>query len=270
MYKFLIVFFVTLIPAIAQAQIVNTDLIDSQSELDYLLESGQINEEQYRMLDEFFSIYFGSSTILSGVMAGEIENQVIIDSITESITKEQIDRWHSAVSYRHYHKFTDDYSYRQIFTMRGDYNSDLQYYIVSEKKGSDSDYYFRERWIKYRRDKYALELGNYFPDWGLGVTAGYHSDFLEKADNPEYQSILYPYLSRYNGFRFEYKSRISPIVMLSYDRSHDYRGRLLAVGSNYTLSNLKLGFLGNYHNLDNLNNGNKFAQFILGRISELE
>ena len=254
----------TLIPAIAQAQIVNTDLIDSQSELDYLLESGQINEEQYRMLDEFFSIYFGSSTILSGVMAGEIENQVIIDSITESIVKEQTDRWHSAVSYRHYHKFTDDYSYRQMFTMRGDHNSDLQYYIVSEKKEPDSDYYFRERWIKYRRDKYSLELGNYFPEWGLGVTAGYHSDFLKKADNPEFQSILYPYLSRYNGFRFEYESRISPRIMLSYDRSHDYRGRLLAVGANYTLSNLKLGFLGNYHNLDNLNNGNKYTQFILG------
>ena len=248
----------------AQAQIVNTDLIDSQSELDYLLESGQIDREQYRLLDEYFSIYAGPRTVLSRAITDEIEEQITADSLAESVEEPKPDRWHSAVSYRHYQKIADDYSYRQMFTLRGDYNSDLQYYMVTEKRGTDGDYYFRERWIKFRRDIYSVELGNYYPEWGMGLTTGYHSDFLDKSDNPEYQSALYPYLSRYNGLRCEYESSLHPLVLLSYDRSKYYRGRLLAVGMNYNLADLQVGLLGNYHNLDNLNSGREFSQLVVG------
>lgn len=269
MYKYLFVFLMTLIPAIAQAQIVNTDLIDSQSELDYLLESGQIDPEQYRILDEFFSVYFNQESPELNSLASEIENQIVVDSQPDFVSGESLETsnkkyFQTAVTYKIYQKFADNFSYRQLFSIRGAVGTDLQYLLVTEKKDHAGDFFFRERWFRFEQNKYTLEAGNYYPDWGLGVTAGYHSDFLDKSGNPMYQSILYPYLSRYNGLRLEYNARLNPIVMLSYDRTSNLRGRLLAIGLNYNLTYFEFGLLCNYHNLDNLNSGNNFSQLLIG------
>ena len=58
-----------LVPVTAQAALIDTDLIDSQSELDYLYESGQIDLEQFQLLDEFFSTsYYGGSYDLAQIL----------------------------------------------------------------------------------------------------------------------------------------------------------------------------------------------------------
>ncbi len=261
---------------------INTYLLDSQSELDYLFQSGQIDEEQYRLLDEFFSAIpypavREDERLLDAIIRQYPELEILGDSLDDlelhdlSIDKPNagglLQKLESAFSYRIYHDLDQDKSRRQLITLSGKYTGDFVYYLQMEKDISGEDYYFRKRYIRFDHNRLNCEAGNFNPGWGMGISLGYHSDFLGREDLP-YKSALFPQLGKFNGIRLQYKSSLSPVAMLSYDRSDNARGRMAALGTEYRYKNLNAGFIGSYFEIQNFENGTAYSDLILGAAFE--
>jgi len=250
-----------------QAQLLNTFFIDSESELDYLFESGQIDPVQFQLLDEFWAVPHFADTGRAMQIIRALENQIhylqlvpdtanAADDIHEPIALGQyyyrlLQELGIRLSYKTYYNFEDNDLRRQLLTLSGRPAKGCRYYVESEKNRQSADYYFRKRYLHLSSGNLNLRLGNFIPCWGQGITMGYHSGFLDKEKSQTYRSFLYPHIGRYNGISIEYNSMFSPLLVLSYDRSKDARGRLAALGCSYVLENLKIGLLGNYHILEN-------------------
>lgn len=149
-------------------------------------------------------------------------------------------------------------------TLSGQYAGDLVYYLQMEKDDSGQNYYFRKRYLRYEHRRISLDIGNFNPRWGMGVSLGYHSDFLGRDDNPSYKSGLFPMLGKFNGIRMQYHSNLSPLAMFSYDRTHLARGRLAALGTEYKFKGLNVGIIGSYFKIENFENGKDYSDFIFG------
>jgi hypothetical protein len=170
----------------------------------------------------------------------------------------------SALSYRIYHDLDQDKSRRQLITFSGKYSKDFIYYLQMEKDESGQDYYFRKRYFRLNGKKFNLELGNFNPRWGMGISLGYHADFLGRDDNLSYKSALFPKLGKFNGIRLQYNSSLSPLAMYSYDRSHSAQGKLAAFGTEYKHKGLNVGIIGSNFEIENLQNGKYYSDFIFG------
>jgi hypothetical protein len=264
----------------AQAALIDTYLIDSQSELDYLYESGQIDLEQFQLLDEFFATrYYGDSSDLdeiARVLSAQAEYQFIgLDSLSfkdeglDSITAEAsylafLQKLKFRLAYRLYQNVASDDTRRQLVTLSGHPAKKIDYYFEAEKNQESGDFFLRKRGLSITSGDLEMEFGNYIPSRGMGITLGYHSGFLNKDDNPTYQSALFPIKGHYNGINLEYNSTFAPTLILSYDRSKNMRGRLAAFGCDYVKKNLRIGLLGQYHYLENWETGSDYSNFIAG------
>ncbi len=255
------------------AALIDTYFLDSEEELDYLFQSGEIDLEQYRLLEEFFSvlpytvqgthitasngtILYADSTAVQELSSASIsENFPYFQWLTDIKT---------SVTYKMYHDLDADEARRQLLNISGKPAKSFSYYFEAEKKPDYRQYYFRKRLVKFSYRNLNAEIGNFNPSWGMGITMGYYSDFLAKDDSPAYRSFLFPAKGRLNGIRLQYDSKISPIAILSYDCSETASGRMAGFGFDYSVHSLSMGLLGSYHKIENLTNDKDYSNFIIG------
>ncbi len=263
---------------------IDTYLIDSQSELDYLYESGQIDLEQFLLLDEFFATrYYGGSSDLDDmaqVLSAQSEYPFIgLDSLLftddhlELISSEPaysafLQKLKFRLAYRLYQNVASDDSRRQLVTLSGRPAKKIDYYFEAEKNQESGDFFFRKRGLRMISGDLKMEFGNFIPNRSMGVTLGHHGGFLNKDENPTYESALFPMMGRYNGISLEYNSTFAPTLILSYDRSKNMRGRLAAFGCDLVRKNMRFGLLGQYHYLENWETGSDYSNFIAGTYVE--
>jgi len=260
--------------------LIDTYLIDSQSELDYLYESGQIDLEQFQLLDEFFATrYYGGSSDLNQmarVLFAQAEypfigldSQLFIDDGLKSISAEPayftfLQKLKFRLSYRFYQNVSSDDTRRQLLTLSDRPAKKIHYYIEAEKNRESGDFFLRKKGLRLTSGELDMEFGNFIPNRGMGITLGYHSGFLNKDDNPTFESALFPMMGRYNGVSLEYNHAYSPALFLSHDRSKNIRGRLAAFGCDYVKKKLRIGFLGQYHYLENWETDSDYSNLIAG------
>lgn len=264
----------------ANAALLDTYFLDSESELDYLFQNGEIDSEQYQLLEELFStLPFTTRSIRIPSLNNVIQNEDEYSSFDDSLEIQDLDnsstfeilpylqwlkRIKTSISYRMYHDLDADEARRQLVNISGRPDAGFSYYFEAEKNNDCNIYHIRKRIVRFSYQNLKAEIGNFNPSWGMGVTLGYYSDFLNKDDNPAYRSFLFPSKGRFNGVRLQYDSKISPIVMLSYDRSKTANARVAGMGVDYETNNLSMGILGNYHAIKNLTNGYDYSNLIIG------
>jgi hypothetical protein len=277
--KYYLIVLLLCCPLVVRAALIDTYYPDSQPELDYLFESGQIDLEQYKLLDEYFS----SLPFMSGNEIARLNDllSIWVDYLDTTLTSQQYqelqdeispkhasikipEEFKSSISYRIYQDLSEDKSHRQLMSFRGEFKNHFIYYIEMEKNVKSGDFYFLRRNLTLRLGQTELELGNYLPDWGMGVTLGYHSEFLAKSDDHRFKSIMFPAKGRFNGIRFQYNGKFKPHLLFSYDRSKKYRGQLIAVGSDYQSDKFTIGLMNSYYQLDNYSKEKRYEDLIVG------
>lgn len=263
------------VPAPIFATLLNTYWLDSESELQYLFESGQIDLEKYLLLDELFSLpqYFDSLALseilrsvedLSGMDAVAIDSMIYEYEMRRQKTR-ILERLGMKFSYRYYQDFDRHRSSREYIYLTGTYDKSLECDFQLERSNDHRDLYFRRRKISFSRGKIRIDLGNFYPRWGEGITVGYHSRFLDKDNNRVYRSILYPRLGRYNGLHLSIENdEVSSELILSHDRTPDQNGSLAALNLAYNIGRCKVGLIASYHVLKNEQNNSDYQKIVTG------
>ena len=273
--RILLFIVVLFLPSQIFASLINTYWLDSESELQYLFESGQIDLDKYLLFDELFSLpqYFDSLALneivrsvedLSGLDAVALDS--LIHEFEMRTQKPQLfDRLSMQFSYRYYQDFDRNRFSREYIYLTGNYDKSIEYDFQMERSYSQRDLYFRKRRISFLKGSFAVDLGNFYPRWGQGITVGYHSRFLDKDNNRVYRSILYPRLGRFNGLQLSFKSdAVSSALILSHDRTPDQNGSLAAIKLAYSFKRNRIGLIGNYHHLKNEQNNSEYDDLVAG------
>ncbi len=259
-------------PLVASGQMVNTIVLDSHEELEYLFQSGQIDAEQYRVLDELLNSmpvtqrYFHDDLMRSVRQQNEFLEIDLEDTIEVEAAEDHQDGWltgfDSRVKFRLYHDLDQKSPYREYFSYSGNSEQNLSLYIEAERHENWNDYYLRRRHLDFRRNRFKISAGNFAPDWGMDVSLGYPADILHKSDDPLYQSVLFPSRGRYNGLMISHSSNYNPTILFSYDRSRSNRSRLAAGMFDYGNQDFHGGLLVGIFRLDDPGAGNQFDSYI--------
>jgi hypothetical protein len=153
------------------AALINTYWLDSETELQYLFESGQIDIEQYLLLDELFSLpqHFDSAqteNILQSLKDLSDIDYLQIDSLITRKQKKPHSLWsniRTRFSYRYYQNLDDNISNRELIYFSGDVDQRIEYDLQLEKSDDQRDLYFRRRSLSYENKNWHIQLGNFYP-----------------------------------------------------------------------------------------------------------
>jgi hypothetical protein len=169
--------------------------------LEWLYESGQIDQDEF---DRWSELFLDSIPRLTDSLEA---------TPTVRSTAHRID-------YKAYQRADESDPYRQLIRIRSRQSPGI-YGDVTAEKLNDGRFAFRNRMVGWSDGTSRIELGGVDPVWCGGLVAGRHAIFLKKSNRSE--TALYPMKSRFNGLLAQTKRRnLLVAAVVSYDQGDKY------------------------------------------------
>ncbi len=193
-------------------QQLSNDIFPSEDELLEALNQGEIDNEQYLILQEIFTEGISEKNIH---LLEEIPylHKLLIKDIKDYSTyqKEQLDYISSfpkrkiekgSFTYKYYQKFNENEDARYRLKAEYKFNSSWQFDLRLQKEYSSNERIVH-RSLYYQGTSEIINylfLGNYSKKIGLGTVFGYRGKLLDFSDNIDDESFLFPDYGGKNGF----------------------------------------------------------------------
>ena len=226
----------------SKAQLISSEIYETEEDLQEGLESGALTFDQYLELldmirnkvtptsDETDKLYFVPDISSIDIRQIETQNQNIdldrrVDSFLDAGYQTSGQAISGKVAWRVYQKFQDEKGLENSFLCEVGNGRNLIAHIETDHSADMSgswltsgDLEVRRRFVTILLPQYSAKvtLGNFDKRIGLGLNIGYHS-LLGNTTQPDMSrkdSFLYPTRGRYNGLLAE--SRINSISVLAF------------------------------------------------------
>jgi len=272
MFRFVLsfIFLTSILTFSSHAQLISTEIYETEEDLLEGLERGYLTLDQYlELLDmiqnklypaseetnKLFFVPDVSSVDVSQVREKSEDINLIqkTGSFLEGRREKGRPLFSGKLTWRLYEKFqeagkTENYLFceitnqdRIIWRIEAD-----QEVNSSEATLSQGDLRVRKRFLKFLLPEYSSEviLGNFDKRIGLGLNVGYHPllGYSSESDSKSEDSFLYPALGRYNGFygESEFKS-FSVLAFYSKNKREQIENRIGALDLSFLGKNIEVG-----------------------------
>ena len=263
----------------SQAQIVSSEIYETEEDLQEGLELGLLTFDQYLELldliqskimptteeaDKLFFVPDVSPGDISQIQNKEKED-ILLNQRTDPFLSESQKR-RPGLSGRLVWKFheefqekdeTDNYLNLEIA------NKNKLIWRMEADKEINQDFRIRKRFLRVSFPEYSSQviIGNFDKKIGLGLIVGYHPHFeySSSSDLKPQDSFLYPTLGRYNGIYGESKfDFFSILVFYSKNKREKIEDQITAFDLNFFNKEIKLGLCVSEGKLKNILNKNSF------------
>jgi hypothetical protein len=263
----------------SQAQIVSSEIYETEEDLQEGLELGLLTFDQYLELldliqskitptteeaDRLFFVPDVSPGDISQIQNKEKED-VLLNQRTDPFLSESQKR-RPGLSGRLVWKFheefqekdeTDNYLNFEIA------NKNKLIWRMEADKETNQDFRIRKRFLGISFPKYSSQVivGNFDKRIGLGLNIGYHPHFeySSSSDSKPKDSFLYPTLGRYNGIYGESQfDFFSILVLYSRNKREQIEDQITAFDLNFLNRGIKVGLCISEARLKNTENNGSF------------
>jgi len=289
MFRFCLcfIFLISILTFSSHAQLISTEIYETEEDLREGLELGLLTFDQYLELldmiqsklypaseeaDKLFFVPDVSSVDVSQIKLKDqdVDLNQKIGSFLADGKKEGRPLFSGKLAWRLYEKFQEEgetESYllceitnrdRMIWRIEAD-----QEVNSSEAVLSRGNLRVRKRFIKFLLPQYSSEviLGNFDKRIGLGLNVGYHPliGYTSTSDLKSEDTFLYPALGRYNGIYGESELKsFSVLVFYSKNKREEIENRIGAFDLSFVIKNMQVGFCLSEGELKNIENKNVF------------
>ncbi len=194
----------------SSAQFLNGFFVPDYETLEWLLDAGLIDQDEFDRWNDLFTDSLQSSR----QPIDPLENAKSEQSYSK-------DRYKGVrLEYRMYQRADESKPYRQIIRAGIESRSGVHFSANIERTG-DGKYNFRDRNLGWSGGKTEIAIGGLDPSWCGGLVLGRHPIFL--SDKDKGQSLLYPTKGRFNGasLQTEFKS-MSVALLSSFDKDKQF------------------------------------------------
>jgi hypothetical protein len=263
----------------SQAQIVSSEIYETEEDLEEGLELGLLTFDQYLELldlieskimpateeaDKLFFVPDVSPGDISQIQNKEKEDLLLKERTDPFLSESQ--KRKSALSgklvLRFHEEFqekdeTDNYLNLEIE------NKNKLIWRMEADKEANQDFRIRKRFLGISFPKHSAQVivGNFDKRIGLGLNVGYHPHFeySSSTDLKPPDSFLYPTLGRYNGIYGESQFNFfSVLVFYSRNKREQIEDQITAFDLNFLNKGIKLGLCVSEGKLKNILNKNSF------------
>lgn len=281
------VFLFCILTLSSQAQLISSEIYETEEDLQEGLESGLLTFDQYLELwdmiqskvlptsEETDKLEFVPDVSNADVsQIGEKTEDIDLSRKTSSFLKESEGKNLSPFSGRLAWRFNEEFheegvsgnyllgemqtGNRMIWHIEADQATNSSEAILSE-----GDLRFRKRFVKFLLPPYNTQatIGNFDKRIGLGLNVGYHPLFgyTSSSDMKSSDSFLYPVFGRYNGIlgESEFKS-FSLMLFYSKNKREKIEDQISAFDLSFVNRNVRIGLCVTEGKLKNVDNKNTF------------
>lgn len=242
----LLLFFILFLFIPANAQMISSEIYETEEDLQEGLESGALTFEQYLELldlirnkvlpispqtDKLFSVpdISGIDILQVETQNKEIDLEQRVDAFLETKEDNTNHLLSGKAAWRFYQKFHEQSEAENLFSCSVTDRKNITGYIETVQRAGSSgalltpnDMVVRRRFLAFQfpQHKTSITLGNFDKRIGWGLNVGYHYLFgySEDTDLKIKNSFIYPFRGRYNGILIESELR-SFSVMAFYSRN---------------------------------------------------
>jgi hypothetical protein len=273
------IFLIFILTFSSQAQLISSEIYETEEDLQEGLELGLLTFDQYLELldliqskiapateeaDKLFFVPDVSPGDISQIQSKEKED-ILLNQRTDPFLSESQKR-RTGLSGRLVWRFheesqekdeTDNYLNLEIAN-----KNNLIWRMDAEEK-SNQDFRIRKRFLGISFPKYSSQVivGNFDKKIGLGLNVGYHPHFeySSSSDLKPKDSFLYPTLGRYNGIYAESQFYFfSILVLYSKNKREQIEDQIAAFDLNFINRGIRLGLCVSEGKLKNILNKNSF------------
>jgi hypothetical protein len=287
---FIVIFFILLLFILtfsSQAQIVSSEIYETEEDLQEGLELGLLTFDQYLELldliqskitptteeaDKLFFVPDVSPGDISQIQSREKEDILLNQRTDPFLSESQKKRLglSGRLVWRFYEESqeedkTNDYFNLEIASKNNttDFTSPNLIWRMEADKETNQDFRIRKRFLGISFPKYSSQVivGNFDKRIGLGLNIGYHPHFeySSSSDLRPKDSFLYPTLGRYNGIYGESKfDFFSILVLYSQNKREQIEDKITAFDLNFLNRGIELGLCVSKGSLRNILNKNSF------------
>jgi len=271
----------------SQAQIVSSEIYETEEDLQEGLELGLLTFDQYLELldliqskimptaeeaDKLFFVPDVSPGDISQIQNKEKEDILLNQRTDPFLSESQKKRpgLSGRLVWRFHEEFqekdeTDNYLNLEIANKNNptDFTSFNFLWRMEADKETNQDFRIRKRSLKFFHPQYSTQviIGNFDKKIGLGLNVGYHPHFeySSSSDSKPEDSFLYPTLGRYNGIYAESQfDFFSVLVFYSRNKREKIEDQITAFDLNFFNKEIKLGLCVSEGKLENVLNKNTF------------
>jgi len=280
-------FFVFLLFSCAEAQMISTEIYETEDDLKTGLELGLLTYDQYLELwdmiqsqviptsEEVDKLEFVPDVSNIDISQVGVKNEdVNLNLKTSSFIKENegksLSSFSGKVAWRFNEEFhaeggTDNFLLSEIKT-----GNRMIWHVEADKENnsseailSDGDLRFRKRYVRFLLPRYKTKatIGNFDKRIGLGLNVGYHPllGYDSGSNMKSIDSFLYPVFGRFNGVlgESEFKS-LSLMVFYSTNKHEKIEDQIVAGDLGLVNKNWQVGLCLSQGKLKNIENDNTF------------
>lgn len=281
------IFLISVVASSSQAQIISSEIYETEEDLLEGLESGALTLDQYQELldliqakvipgsEEVYKLFF-----VPDVSGGDIsqigdkkKEDILLDQRTDSFLAKRQKRefgFSGKFIWRFYEEFQDEDKTDSYFNLEiANKNSPMDFtpfnfvWRMDADQKTDQDFRIRKRFLKFSYPNYSTQviMGNFDKKIGLGLNVGYHPHFeySSSSDQKSKDSFLYPTLGRYNGIYVE--SRLdffSLLVFYSRNKQVKIEDQIIAFDLGFLNKGIKVGLCVSEGKLKNIQNEGSF------------
>lgn len=283
---FVLSFFTIILPLSSYAQLISSEIYETEEDLQEGLESGLLTFDQYlELLDLIQAKVMPSSEEVdklefvpdvSHLELLQIEEKIQDENLSLKTgsflekSQEKITKLSGRAVWRFYEPFHDEGGAENYLFCEITSNERIIWHVEAEQRVNSSDLalsrrilQFRKRFVKFLFPQHTAQIiiGNFDKRIGLGLNIGYHSLFGYSSD-PDLKSkdsFLYPLRGRNNGIFAESKFKsFSFLAFYSKNKREIIEDQIGAFDLTYTSKGFDVGLSFSEGELKNIENKNKF------------
>jgi len=282
-----LLFLIIVFSSHAYAQMISSEIYETEEDLQEGLESGALTFEQYLELldliqnkvmpispeaDKLFSVpdISGIDILQVETQNNEIDLEQRVDAFLETKEEGTNHLLSGKAVWRFYQKFHEQSDAENLFSCSVTDRKNLTGYIETAQKASSSsglitnnDLVVRRRFLAFQFPRYKtrITLGNFDKRIGWGLNVGYHYLF-GYSDDPDLKiknSFLYPSRGRYNGILVESEFRsFSVMAFYSKNKREQIADQMGALDVSWVGKSAKIGLCLSEGELKNVNGKSSF------------